>query len=133
MFLIRFTLVAALSVLAAACGSDYSSPSTSPSPTPAPTPAPADGGPASTITIPMGAETLGNRAYNPGNLDISVGSTVTWTNTDSTSHTSTSNASGWDSGIIAPGRQFSFTYQTAGSFPYHCAIHPGMTGTVTVH
>jgi plastocyanin len=80
----------------------------------------------------MGAEALGNRAFSPGNLEVAAGSTVTWTNTDSVSHTSTSNASGWDSGIIAPGRQFSFTYQTAGTFAYHCAIHPGMTGTVTV-
>lgn len=128
---IRLTLIAALSVLAVACGSDYSSPST-PSPTPAPTPAPVQGGASSDITIPMGAEALGSRAFSPGNLEIGAGSTVTWTNTDSVSHTSTSNASGWDSGIIAPGRQFSFTYQNAGTFAYHCAIHPGMTGTVTV-
>ena len=80
----------------------------------------------------MGAEVLGNRAFTPDDLEIAAGTTVTWTNTDSVSHTSTSNASGWDSGIIGPGRQFSFTYQTAGTFPYHCAIHPGMVGTVVV-
>jgi plastocyanin len=57
---------------------------------------------------------------------------VTWVNTDTVSHTSTSNASGWDSGIIAPGRQFSSTFTTTGTFPYHCAIHPGMVGTVVV-
>ena len=131
MFSMRFVLAVCLSVLAVACGSDYSSPST-PTPTPDPTPAPTQGGTSSTITIPMGAEALGSRAFTPGNLEIAVGSTVTWTNTDSVSHTSTSNASGWDSGIIGPGRQFSFTYQTAGTFPYHCAIHPGMTGTVVV-
>jgi plastocyanin len=68
----------------------------------------------------------------PDNLEVAVGSTVTWTNTDSVSHTSTSDRSGWDSGIIAPGRQFSRTYETAGTFSYHCAIHPGMVGTITV-
>jgi plastocyanin len=61
-----------------------------------------------------------------------VGTTVTWRNTDSTSHTSTSNAAGWNSGIIAPGGEFSFSFQSAGTFPYHCQIHPGMVGTVTV-
>jgi plastocyanin len=61
-----------------------------------------------------------------------VGTRVTWRNTDSISHTSTSNATGWNSGIIAPGREFSFSFQTAGRFPYHCAIHPDMVGTVVV-
>jgi len=81
----------------------------------------------------MGAQVLGNRAFTPDDVDVAVGTTVTWMNADSIAHTSTSNASGWDSGTIAPGRQFSFTYQTAGTFPYHCAIHPGMVGTVVVH
>jgi plastocyanin len=128
---IRLALVAAISVGAIACGSNYSSPST-PSPTPTLTPAPTTGGPSSSVTIPMGAERLGNRAFTPADLDIAVGTTVTWMNTDSVSHTSTSNASGWDSGIISPGRQFSFVYQSAGTFSYHCAIHPGMVGTVVV-
>jgi plastocyanin len=128
MFSIRLAVAAALAVLAVACGSDSSSPST-PSPTPVPTP----GGASSAVSIPAGAEILGNRAFTPDNLEIDAGTTVTWTNTDSVAHTSTSNANGWDSGIIAPGRQFSFTYQTAGTFPYHCAIHPGMVGTVVVH
>jgi plastocyanin len=131
MISIRLALVAAISIGAIACGSDYSSPST-PSPTPAPTPAPVTGGPSSSVTIPMGASVLGNRAFTPDDVDVAVGTTVTWMNTDSVAHTSTSNASGWDSGTIAPGRQFSFTYQTAGTFPYHCAIHPGMVGTVVV-
>ena len=132
MISIRLAIVAALSVAAIACGSDYSSPST-PSPTPTPTPTPTPGGAATAVTIPSGAEILGNRAFNPDTLDISAGSTVTWTNSDSVSHTSTSNAAGWDSGIIAPGRQFSFTFQNAGTFQYHCAIHPGMVGSVVVH
>ncbi|HEY7186905.1 MAG TPA: plastocyanin/azurin family copper-binding protein [Vicinamibacterales bacterium] len=129
MFSIRLTVAAALSVLAVACGSDSSSPSMPVTPTPVPTP----GGSSTAISIPMGAEVLGNRAFMPDNLEIAAGTTVTWTNTDSVAHTSTSNATGWDSGLISPGGQFSFTYQTAGTFPYHCAIHPGMVGTVVVH
>jgi plastocyanin len=38
----------------------------------------------------------------------------------------------WSSGTVAPGGQFSFAFQTAGTFPYHCTIHPGMVGTVVV-
>ena len=80
----------------------------------------------------MGASTLGNRAFMPDDVNIAVGETVTWMNTDNVSHTSTSDTSGWDSGIVAPGKQFSVAYQTAGTFKYHCAIHPGMVGSVVV-
>ena len=124
---IRLTLAAVLSLSALACGSDNSSPS---APTPTPSPAPAPGGASSAVSIPKGAEVLGNQAFMPDALEITAGTTVTWTNTDSVSHTSTSDAAGWNSGIVAPNGQFSFTFQTAGTFPYHCAIHPGMVGRV---
>jgi plastocyanin len=123
-----FAAAAAALVLTAACGSNYSSAPTSPSPAPSPAP----GGPSSAITIPSGASTLANRAFSPDQLDVEVGDTVTWTNTDSVAHTSTSDRSGWDSGIVAPGGRFSFAFQTPGTYQYHCAIHPGMVGTVVV-
>ena len=110
----------------AACGSNYSSTPSSPSPSPAP------GGPASAVTIPSGAATLANRAFAPDEVDVAVGDTVTWTNNDSVSHTSTSDRSGWDSGVVAPGGHFSFAFPAAGTYQYHCAIHPGMVGTVVV-
>jgi len=129
----RLALVSAVLMFATACGSDTSSsavsPSPAPSPTPTPTPTPVV---TSSVSIPVGAQALANRAYVPDELDIAVGTTVTWTNTDSVSHTSTSDASAWNSGIVAPGGRFSFAFQSAGTFPYHCAIHPGMVGTVVV-
>jgi plastocyanin len=85
------------------------------------------------VAIPIGAATLANRAFTPDEIDVAVGTTVTWMNTDTVSHTSTSDGVGWDSGNVAPGGQFSFAFQSAGSFPYRCAIHPGMVGTVVVH
>jgi plastocyanin len=121
---LRLVIAAAVLVSAAACGNDP----TDPSPLPPDTP-PADG-PA--ITIPVGAETLGNRAYMPAELDVAVGATVTWVNGDSIPHTSTSDAPGWSSGIVGPGGRFSRTFQTAGTFPYHCSLHPGMVGSVVV-
>jgi plastocyanin len=51
---------------------------------------------------------------------------------DRDSPTTTSDVPGWDSGTISPGRQFSFTFQTDGTYPYHCSFHPGMTGTAVV-
>jgi len=76
---------------------------------------------------------LGNQAFQPDSLDVTAGSTVTWTNTDSVTHTSTSDNAGWNSGNIGSGKQFSVSFPTAGTFTYHCAIHPGMVGTVVVH
>ena len=124
MSLFRVVLVSALLMLTSACGG-YSSSPAAPS-------TPATGGTSSPVTIPRGAESLANRAYSPDDLNIAVGETVTWTNTDSVAHTSTSNAGAWNSGTVAPGGQFSFTFQNAGAFPYHCTIHPGMVGTVVV-
>ena len=131
MMSMRLAVVTTVAMLAVACGG-YSSPSPGPSPTPAPAPTPAPGGAAAAVSIPVGAEALGNRAFTPDALDVAVGTTVTWTNTDSTSHTSTSDATGWNSGIVAPGGKFSFAFQQTGTFSYHCAIHPGMVGTVSV-
>jgi plastocyanin len=126
----RLVFVYAVMLLASACGGGYSAPS--PVPTPSPTPSPTQAG-STAITIPVGASTLGNRAFNPADLDVAVGTTVTWTNTDSTAHTTTSDGAGWNSGTLQPRAQFSTTFSSAGTFPYHCAIHPGMVGTVVVH
>ena len=121
----RFAVTSAILMLAAGCGGYSAGPGS-----PTPTPPPVTGGPE--ITIPRGAEVLGNRAFSPSPLEVTAGATVTWTNTDTVDHTSTSNAAGWNSGNIAPGRQFSVAFPNAGTFAYHCTIHPGMVGTVVV-
>ena len=125
----RLAVIAATLVFAVACGG-YSAP-TAPSPTAqSPTPTPSD--PSSSVTIPVGAEFLGTKAFMPAELTVDAGTTVTWVNTDSTTHTSTSDAAGWNSGNVAPGGRFSFPFQNTGTFQYHCAIHPGMVGTIVV-
>src|SRR5206468_10718781 len=85
----RLVVVSAFLLFAIACGG-----SSSTAPSPSPTPAP--GGPSSSFLIPAGASTLGNRAYAPDDVNISVGDTVTWMNNDSTGHTSTSDGNGWN-------------------------------------
>src|SRR5215510_10372668 len=126
MLSLRLAVVSGVLVFAAACGSNYSSST----PSPAPSPAPAPGGPSSAVSIPNGASTLGTSAFMPDALTVDAGTTVTWTNTDSVPHTSTSDARSWDSGIVGPGQQFSVAFQTPGTFSYHCVLHPGMIGTV---
>lgn len=113
----------ALSSVAAACSSSYGSP-TMPS-------APAAGN-ATALSIVRGASGLTTAAFSPNPDTIAVGDTVTWTNNDTTTHTSTSDDGAWSSGNIAPGSTFSRTFSAPGTFTYHCAIHPGMVGTVSV-
>jgi plastocyanin len=76
--------------------------------------------------------TLANFAFSPATLNIQVGTTVSWTNNDSTTHTVTSDSGIFDSGNLAPNATFSYTFNTAGTFAYHCAIHTSMTGKVVV-
>ncbi len=70
--------------------------------------------------------------FEPATITINVGDTVTWRNTDDVPHTSTSEDEVWDSGALAAGEEFSFTFEEAGTYPYFCEFHPGMEGTVVV-
>lgn len=117
--LTRFTLAAAASLaLLAGC-------SAAPAAT---APAPATSGSA--------VEVSGFK-FTPATLEVAKGTTVTWTNKDTTKHTVTSGKDGtkdskFDGPLAdAPGT-FSFTFTEAGTYPYFCAIHKSMVGTVTV-
>jgi plastocyanin len=66
-------------------------------------------------------------------LRVGVGTTVTTTNDETAaSHTWTSNDGAWDSGTLAPGANYAFTFSSSGTFEYHCNIHPSMKGSVIV-
>ena len=71
-------------------------------------------------------------AFQAAGISINVGDTVTWKNTGGVAHTATSDTNVFDSGNLNPGQSFSFTFNTAGTFPYHCNIHPSMMGTINV-
>jgi len=73
-----------------------------------------------------------NYAFSAGSLNINSGVTVTWTNNDATTHTVTADNNSFDSGDIAPGKSYSKTFTSTGTFNYHCKYHSGMTGTVVV-
>ena len=70
--------------------------------------------------------------FDPATVTVKVGGSVTWTNTGATAHTVTADDGSFDSKSLASNATFSQTFAKAGTFAYHCAIHPGMKGTVTV-
>ena len=76
--------------------------------------------------------TISNLAFSPLSLTVAVGTTVTWTNKDSVAHTVTSDSGVFNSGNLANGATFSNTFNTAGTFAYHCSIDTNMTGTIIV-
>jgi plastocyanin len=74
-------------------------------------------------------------AFAPGSVTVKKGTTVTWVNQDTTKHTVTPDDETSDfksSELLAKGESYSVTFNTAGSFTYHCAPHPNMTATVVV-
>lgn len=89
--------------------------------------------PFTTTAIPAANEIkIQAMAFVPQTLTIPVNSTVKWRNLDGIAHTVTSDNASWDSGNIPAGSTFKFTFTTTGTFPYHCTIHPSMTGTIIV-
>ena len=71
-------------------------------------------------------------SFTPASLTIAAGSTVTWKNDGQVTHTATADGTEFDSGNLASGASFAHTFNTKGTFKYHCAIHASMTGTITV-
>jgi plastocyanin len=97
----------------------------------------AAGNATTSVSIVPGSSTLTTDAFSPNPIQVSVGSTVTWTNNDSQAHTVNSGNSPtqsglFDSPIMAPQATFEYTFTEAGEVPYFCILHPNMVGTVSV-
>ena len=75
---------------------------------------------------------ISNYAFNPPQLRVAPGTTVTWVNNDTVAHTATADNGLFDSGTIQPGGSYSVIFNGAGTVTYHCAIHPEMKGSVIV-
>lgn len=110
----------AVALVGAACSSNSSTAPTTGAGGPA-----ASGGAANAVSIV-------DFAFNPATISVKAGSSVTWTNTGSTAHTVTADDNSFDSGNVNGGATYSQTFATAGTFAYHCKIHPQMKATVTV-
>ena len=92
---------------------------------------------APTPTMPLepaaqaGAVSAEIKGFSHQDLTVKAGATVTWTNGDNTSHTTTADGGEWDSDRLQGGATFSFTFTDPGTYDYHCNIHGSMTATVT--
>jgi plastocyanin len=67
-----------------------------------------------------------------GNITVTAGSTVTWVNNGAAPHTATGDGGEFDTGTINAGGSASITFDTPGTYTYHCEIHPAMTASITV-
>jgi plastocyanin len=116
--------------------------STTPAPAPAPVSNPAQNASnsANTATPTPAPEastsssvSIANMSYSPSSLTVKKGTTVTWTNNDDVAHTVTADSgNAFDSGNMDKGKNFSHTFDTAGTFAYHCTYHSNMHGKVIV-
>lgn len=89
---------------------------------------------AATAPAELGDNTIAitSSSFLPSSITVSVGTTVTWVNQDSNSHTVTSTSGAFDSGDVASGGQFKYTFSKAGTYDYYCKLTPSMTGKVIV-
>lgn len=80
-----------------------------------------------------GAESVSivDNDYEPKDVTVAAGTTVTWTNDGDAPHTVTAEGD-FDSGTIDPGGTFEQKLETAGEIKYVCTIHPGQEGSITV-
>ncbi len=108
--------------------SKYSTTTTTPATTTTPTT------PTTTTPTASNAVSIIGMAFSPKALTVTKGTTVTWTNNDTVSHTvvESDSKTGPASKTLAPGGTYSFAFDTVDTFSYHCTIHSSMTGTVTV-
>ena len=99
---------------------------------------------------PPGAKTVAIRDFSfvPETLTVKVGTTVVWSNSGPSAHTTTSDSAVWNSGTLTPpsggniyggataGGTFQYKFTKAGVYRYHCSIHiaqyPNFRGTITV-
>jgi plastocyanin len=72
-------------------------------------------------------------AFTPATITVAANTTITWTNKDAIAHTVTSDTKLFDSGSIGANGTYSHTFATAGTFSYHCTVHPTMTASVIVN
>jgi plastocyanin len=117
-----FLLLAPLALALASCGGGDDSAGGTGSPS---TAANAGVGGGQTVQID-------NFKFVPATIRVDVGARVTVSNKDSTAHTATADAGGFDTDDIDPGESKTVTLTKAGRFAYHCEIHPFMHGVIVV-
>jgi plastocyanin len=121
-------VVVALLALAYACGGSSYNPNT---PT-TPTPASGSGSASADVTITI-VGMNGSLSFSPNPAIVKVGQTVSWKNADTLTHTATADGGAFNTNGVGTGSTSApITMAAAGSFAYHCTVHPSMVGTLTV-
>ena len=82
---------------------------------------------AETITV-----RIDGMRFDPENITVKPGTTVTWLHGSQMPHTVSGNAEGLRSSTLYQGQQYSHTFNTSGSYSYFCELHPSMRGSVVV-
>ena len=124
----RIVLLGFLAIISA-CGHDSTPTALNPPPPPPPPP----------LGVP-GAVTINDSTYVADTITVSVGQQVIWTNMGTMTHNVTADDDMFQSGLLAaptpgggtPGGTFTLTVTKAGSYPYHCVLHPSMKGLLIV-
>ena len=73
-----------------------------------------------------------NFSFAPATLTVKTGSKITWINRDDVPHTVNENDKLFKSSTMDTDDQFSYTFNSPGTFSYFCALHPKMTGQIIV-
>lgn len=142
LWITTFVLVISGTLLLAACGNTSnpgttvsttptgSTPTTTPQQESTPSPTASSGG--KTFQLSM-VENNGTYAFDPATITVPKGSTVIWTNKSDAPHTVTSDTNAFTaSGTVSASQTFQMVFTTAGTYTYHCSIHPYMKATITV-
>ncbi len=96
---------------------------------PSPTASPTASQLSYTVTIP---NTAAPYSFQPVTMTVPRGASVTWRNEASAPHQIVSNTGVFSGPVINSGQTYTYQFNQAGTYPYHCAIHTYMTGTIIV-
>lgn len=86
------------------------------------------------LTIGGAAETIvmKDTSYKPGNLQVSVGAAITFTNEDGALHDAKAKDADWETGDLNKGDSETLVFDEPGEFAYYCEFHPSMKAKITV-
>jgi len=75
---------------------------------------------------------MGDNFFQPQTVTVTPGTSVRWSNEGAVVHSVVSDTGLWQSNLLSPTWWFEVRFDSLGTFPYHCSLHEGMTGTVIV-
>ena len=83
------------------------------------------------VNVPQ-SDAYGQTNFDPHSVNLPVNGQVQFSNSDTVEHHPTADDGSWNGDLPANGGAFSQNFTKAGTYTYHCSIHPNMTGTIVV-